>query len=373
MKRGGIGSFLLWTVLIFLIVNTYTTSAQESGYQIELVELKVYRDGLVHVESLLAVNDTVPSISVELLTSSFDNVFIVDENLTVLDYEVNDQNMTIYSFGVSRIRVEYDTIALTEKESGVWTLLLQSPYNVTVFLPLDSTIVYLNSIPISMTTENDLIALLLYPFEWEISYTLPIVGSALFKVSDLNTIPLEVKTGEEVTISVVVTNVGDIKSSYTIILEINGDEEDAQNVMLDAGASTKVEFKVQKSSGTYNVEIDGLTTQFKVTEASLISYYSVYAIIFIVIVAVISFIIIQRRRESSSEVIFKEHPNLRKEDRDVIEFLEARGGRAFESEIRDKFPEIPKTSLWRLIKRLEKTEIVSIKRIGLQNQVILKK
>jgi uncharacterized membrane protein len=373
MKRGGIGIYLLGIVLVFLMANTYAISAQESGYQIELVELKVYRDGLVHVDSLLTVNDTVPSMSFELLTSSFDNVFVFDENLTVLDYEVDAWNMTIYSFGASRVRVEYDTIALTEKESGVWTLLLQSPYNVTVYLPLDSTIVYLNSIPISMSTENDRIALSLYPFEWEISYTLPIVGPALFKVSDLNTIPSEVKVGEEVTISVVLTNIGDVESSYTIILEINGEGEDTETVTLGAGTSKKVEFKVKKDAGTYNVEINGLTTQFKVKETSLISNYSAYTIIFIVIVTIISYLIIQRRRASRSEEIFKEHPHLRQEDRNVIEFLETSGGKAFESEIRDNFPEIPKTSLWRLIKRLEKMEIVSIKRIGLQNQVILKK
>jgi len=373
MKRGGIQRYFVGIALAFLITNTIVVSAQELGYQIEFVELKVYRDGVVHVNSLLVVNNTVPSISIKLLTSSLDNVFVVDENLTFVDYEVDAENMTIYNFGAARIRVEYDTIALTEKESGVWTLLLQCPYNVTLDLPSDSTIVYLNSIPSSMATENDLITLSLYPFDWEISYILPIVGPTLFRVSDLNTIPSEINSGEEVTVSVVVTNVGDVEGSYTIILKINGDEEDVKTVMLGAGASTEVEFTVRKNVGTYNVEIDGLTSQFRVNERSLISNYFVYAIIFIVIVAVISFLVIQRRRTSCSEDIFKRHPHLRKEDRDVIEFLDVKGGKAFESEIRNNFPEIPKTSLWRLIKRLEKREIVSIKRIGLQNQVILKK
>ena len=373
MKRGIIRSYFVGIVLAFLIVNTHIISAQESGFQIELVELKVYRDGVVHVDSLLAVNDNVPSISFKLLTSSLDNLFVVDENLTIVDYEVDAENMTIYSFGATRVRVEYDTIALTEKESGVWTILLQCPYDVTLFLPSDSTIVYLNSIPTSMATENDLITLSLYPFDWEVSYILPIVGPALFMVSDLNTIPSEVNVGEEVTVSVVVTNVGDVEGSYTAILKINGDEEDVKTVMLGVGASTEVEFMVRKDVGTYNVEVDGLHTQFRVNELSLISNYFVYAIIFIVIVVVISFLVMQRRRTSNSEELFKKHPHLRKEDRDVIEFLDVKGGKAFESEIRDNFPEIPKTSLWRLIKRLEKMEIVSIKRIGLQNQVILKK
>ncbi len=338
MKRGGMRSYFVGIVFAFLIVNTQVILAQESGFQIELVELKVYRDGVVHIDSLLAVNDTVPSISFELLTSSLDNVFVIDENYTFVDYEVDAENMTIYSFGATRIHVEYDTIALTEKESGVWTILLQCPYNVTLYLPSDSTIVYLNSIPTSMATENDLITLSLYPFNWEISYILPIVGPTFFTVSDLNIIPSEVNVGEEVTVSVVVTNVGDVEGSYTAILKINGNEEEVKTVTLGAGTSTEIEFMVRKDVGTYNVEVDGLTTQFRVNEVPLISNYFVYAIIFIVIVAVISFLVIQRKKTSSSEELFKKHPHLRKEDREVVEFLDARGGKAFESEIRDNFP-----------------------------------
>jgi len=373
MNRSGIKIHLVSVVCLFLMVKAFTVSAYESGYQIESVELMTYRDGVVHVNSLIAVNETFPSTSFELLTSSLDNVLVMDENFTVLDYVMEANNMTIFSFGASRVRVEYDTIALTEKESGVWTLNLQNPYDVSVYLPLESTIVYLNNIPLSLNTENGIITLSLYPSKWEISYILPIVGSALFKVSDLTAIPAEVETGDEVVISVVVENFGDVEGSYTIVLSINGEEEDAKTVILESGASTKVEFKVKKDTGTYDIEIDNLTTHFKVNVAPSISNYFLHAIILIIIVIVVSLLIMRRRRTSRSEGIFEEHPHLRREDREVIKFLEKSGGKAFETEIRDNFPEIPKTSLWRLIKRLEKMEVVSVKRIGLQNQVILKR
>jgi uncharacterized membrane protein len=57
----------------------------------------------------------------------------------------------------------------------------------------------------------------------------------------------------------------------------------------------------------------------------------------------------------------------------VIQFLVDKDGKAFEAEIRQKFSDIPRTSLWRLIKRLEKMGLVSIKKIGLENRVELKK
>jgi len=80
-----------------------------------------------------------------------------------------------------------------------------------------------------------------------------------------------------------------------------------------------------------------------------------------------------RKRRPNVEKIYKSHPNLNKEEMDVIQFLADNERKAFESQIREKFPDIPRTSLWRLIRRLEKLEIVRVKKIGLENQVELKK
>jgi len=46
-------------------------------------------------------------------------------------------------------------------------------------------------------------------------------------------------------------------------------------------------------------------------------------------------------------------------------------GAAFEGEIRNKFI-LPKTSLWRLIKRLEREDMIEVTKIGGQNLIKLK-
>ncbi len=66
------------------------------------------------------------------------------------------------------------------------------------------------------------------------------------------------------------------------------------------------------------------------------------------------------------------NPQLNTEEKDVIRFLVENERKAFEAEIREQFPDIPRTSLWRLVKRLEKLDIVLIKKIGLENRVELK-
>lgn len=375
MKRSTNLTICLFGVIFFLVLaSPPAISASELGYQIESVELTVYRDGLVHVSQVLSVNETFPSISLELLSSLVENVVVDDENQTVLDYDVAGSNMTIFSLGASRVLLEYDTVKLTEKESGVWTLLVQNPYNLTVYLPEESTIVYLNKMPTSIDTEDGIITLSLYPAEWEISYVLPIIGTAIFRVSNLTVNPAEVEAGNEVTISVVLTNIGEGEGSYTLVLKVNQVVEDTKTITLDAGASTTVQFKVTKEeAGTYDVEIRELSGGFNVKEVPLIPIFAIYLIVIVALVIIGSLLLLRWIKAPSAEKIIKEHISLRQEDKEVIHFLEDNGGKAFESEIRDRFPNMPRTSLWRLVKRLERMEIVSVKRIGLQNQIRLKK
>ena len=65
------------------------------------------------------------------------------------------------------------------------------------------------------------------------------------------------------------------------------------------------------------------------------------------------------------------HPDLKREDREVLYFLAHNEGAAFEGEIRTKFL-LPKTSIWRLVKRLERLELIEIVKVGGQNLIKLK-
>lgn len=69
--------------------------------------------------------------------------------------------------------------------------------------------------------------------------------------------------------------------------------------------------------------------------------------------------------------ILVERPHLRPEDQQVLKFLAEKEGAAFESEIRSKF-QIPKTTIWRLVKRLEREELVEIRKAGGQNLIKLR-
>ena len=279
--------------IITLVLFTSATAAAESPFEVESMNLTVYRDGLVHITQTLTASELAPEITLPLLSSAIENAIVLDENDMAVDYEISNGNFTIFTLGAERVLIEYDTVSLTKKEAEVWTLITDNPYNFTVFLPQNSTVIYLNQMPTAIDTGNTGIKLSLYPSSWEISYVVPLLPQD----------------------------------------DLNGDEPSAQ-IPLE---------------------------------------YLIAAIVAVTAVVLSALIFVRRRRGPNADKILKANPQLKKEDRDVILFLAEKDGKAFEAEIRERFPDMPRTSLWRLVRRLERLELVEVKRIGLENQVQLKK
>lgn len=381
MKLGAGRVVFVGFAIFILFLSVTVAAADETEFQVESTNLQIYRDGLVRITQTLIVNETLPAVTLPLLNSSVNNFIVLDENQTVLDYDVDGINLTVFTLGTTSVSLQYDTDSLTKKDFDVWSLIVDTPYNLTVRLPEESPVVYLSETPTSIDTEGNKITLSLFPSQWEISYILPLVPPADFQISDLDVTPSEVEAGEEITVSVTITNVGGQTGSYTVPLIINQTTEDTKTVTLEKGASNTTEFKIIKQTpGKYNVEIAGLVDEFTVKAASsnggtsnLIPVeYLVAAAVAVAAIVFAAFVLV-RRRGTNIENIFTAHPQLNKEEKDVIHFLADNERKAFESQIREQFPDIPRTSLWRLVRRLEKLEIVKVKKIGLENQVELKK
>ena len=71
------------------------------------------------------------------------------------------------------------------------------------------------------------------------------------------------------------------------------------------------------------------------------------------------------------ETIFNLRPDLREDDKELINFIFNNDGQAFESELRKKFLQ-PRTTMWRAVKRLERQGIIEIVKKDLQNLVKLR-
>lgn len=384
MKLGAPRAILIICLACIILSTIPLADADVTEFQVDSTEIQVYRDGLARITQTIAVNETMPAITFPLLGSLVDNFIILDENQTVLDYDTEAGDLTVYTLGATSVFVQYDTHSLTSKDAEVWTFLINSPYNLSVLLPEDSTIVYLSGAPTSIDSEGDQIVLSLFAGNWEVSYIFPLNLPAAFEVSNLHVTPDDVSAGDSVTVSVTVTNVGGQTGSFNVPFSVNQTLEETKSVTLEGGESTTVEFKVTKDAlGTYDVKVDDLSTEFTVTDEpsgggqtdgdSSIPMELLIAAVAVVVVVVVVLFLLFFRKKPNPDKIFRTNPRLNQEEKDVIQFLVEHGGKAFEAEIRENFPAIPRTSLWRLVKRLEKMGIISIKKIGLENRVELKK
>ena len=132
-------------------------------------------------------------------------------------------------------------IAMWDEDAGEWVILEGCTVD-----PVTHTV----TAPVSHFTVFSIIA-----------YTHP----AAFTTSALSISPAEVDIGEEVAISVLVANTGDLTGSYEVTLKIEGEVVDTEEVTLVGGTSQTVTFTTTKDvAGSYSVTIDSLLDTFTV-------------------------------------------------------------------------------------------------------------
>jgi hypothetical protein len=86
-----------------------------------------------------------------------------------------------------------------------------------------------------------------------------------FEISNLNISPIEVEEGEGVTISIMVTNVGEESYGQHIDLKVDGEVVDSEDVPTVGGDSTIVTFTIMEGEGDHIVEVGNLSESFTVT------------------------------------------------------------------------------------------------------------
>lgn len=271
---------------------------QQGLNNVEVCLLTIYRDGVAHLYLEASVDESEPYIALPLLSSpeKISNILVLDQHNEVLDYDLDENNtITIYTLGATRVKLEYDTVGLTSMEHGLWTLRVSAPFNIVIRLPEEAVIIYINAAPEEIKAIDRKIEVTLTPGEWEISYELPIMPPT--KPTPPPTTPEQPPTPPTTA------------------------TPDYLNIVV----------------------------------------YTILGIC-VLCAAIIAALYVRRKWMARG---------LSGEEMEVVKFIRERGGRALEAELRERFPHIPRTSMWRMIRRLEKRGVVKVKKVGLQNVVEL--
>jgi len=147
---------------ILLLVFTPALSSvvfAENPIISESLSLFVYFDGYVQVSDVFEINQTYPQVSIDLLTLEPQNLIIVDEQDSFLDYSITNKQVTVFSLGANQIKTSYFTSDLTFKTGKYWTIALNTSINVVIILPENTSIISLNKVPERIESFNNQITI----------------------------------------------------------------------------------------------------------------------------------------------------------------------------------------------------------------------
>ena len=297
-------------VVIGLMLVALSAPIQQSFASSRNLDFTIYQDGSTHVFYELDVDPLELEITVELFGEMIENITVVGEDGFLLSNEIDHNLAVIETFGASHISIDYDTQDLVSKTGKIWAFSIDAPVQYSLLTPKDSVIIEMSNFPLSMQVDNEQSHLTFPPGQTNISYYISTLASAQ------STQPIP----EDATDNSLILYAG---------------------IIAAVGIAAIIAIKKSRSS--------------KAIEPS---------------------VTIQKEEQPKPqsldpEAIFKIKRDLREDDKEIINFISANGGQAYESELRKKFLQ-PRTTMWRAVKRLERQGIIEIEKKDLQNIVKLK-
>ncbi len=364
MNRSSTDERIWITITLAAVIVALLPTCAAASYSPNTLFLTIYDDGSTVVEYSLNVDSTVPRITVPLLGQLYMDMIVTNGQDILLDYLVIDGAATIDTLGAEDVNILYVALDLIDKEGAIWTLNIETPIIFSVKFPQDATIIGMSSIPISITSADNQYILTMNSGHQSVSYSTGVVG-----------------TKEQSSISIKNAEIAldEAKSEGIPVQEAQAELKKAQEAF-DQGRYVDAEQYASKALRLAEQAIIQTTQTSMQTPADIFSM--LWPVAVVVVVIALTTLIVRRKRGQKSTYkkemrtidvadILQSRPQLRLEDREAIQYLGDSGGEAFETDLRAHF-KLPKTTIWRMVKRLQREDIVEVRKIGGQNLIRIK-
>jgi uncharacterized membrane protein len=405
-------------ILFLILIQIKPASAQTTPTDLTI---NLYSDGVTRLDYLFPAEITSLQTNISLIGQSYQSLIILNEEGLPLEYVQNSYGLTVYSLGSSLVNLTYLTSELTGKNGVIWSLNITIPISSRIILPNGATIINLNIIPLEIDSINGQTSVIMPSGLVLIEYTVNIIGSDIIAEEAITEAESAIQAAESN--NIVVTSaknlLNEAKAFFQEDLFLEAEEKASQIIPLIEvitenknlaeatiiAAESAIEAAIETGRTNGIAEAESMLNDARLKyqagqyeEASYISEQALQAAInsekeqnnilsYVVILSaalILVGIFFQSRRKSSDrepkpareiefnlELLFKEHPELRLDDREVLKFLSENDGEAFAYDIRERF-DIPRTSAWRMIQRLQRYEVVDEKKIGGQSLISIK-
>jgi uncharacterized membrane protein len=393
----------------------------------ETLLLTVYVDGFVFVDYTLQVDPTSPTQNITVFGQILEELIVIDNDGLPLDYSINGSVLNIDSLGANRIDITYLTQDLTSKDGRYWTLTIDAPISTQITTAEETAIISFNKVPELIETNDNKVTVIMDAGIIEITYVIGVVGTqehaqivlqdaeqtitaiknhgiiiteaeaklqeaqGAFNQSnyaDAETLGNEAKTLATQTNQTATQAQQKIAEAEEAIAQAESEERnvglnEAKNLLNQANSAYAVG-NYSEALNLANQAVAQVADAETLTEDSenFLFYGLVVAIIIVVAVSIFLFIrsrnktevvqVKKKVRQIDVERIFRLHKDLMPEEIQAIQFLAQNNGEVFEADLYE-YVKLPRTTTWRLVKRLKGMGIITITKFRRQNLVRIKR
>lgn len=365
-------------ILAIGLLLTVVLPVQSFGI-LRAVDFTIYPDGTTHVSQQSTADPTEPELKVPLFGKSIDNFVVQDEDGLLLSFEIDSKGATIQTFGASSVSIEYDSYDLVSKKGKIWTFAIDSPVDYTITMPDEATVVDIANPDYIDTIDEKQISLL--KGKNQIEYFFSTSGPALSALNAINDAKVLISDASIKNIDVAIAQE---KLDLAVFAYDNKKYTDAEDLALEANALVQQkidEFENNQNSQTNPVDwfkdnIVGIATSIVAIGGAVSAITLLLKKTKGAVQKTIKPLLNNKDEDSEpepevdvDELVTQE---MREDDKQLVSYLEKNGGQAFERDLRKKFL-LPRTTMWRAVKRLERQGVIEIEKKDFQNLVRLKK
>lgn len=411
-------------LLIVMLISFPVTLAQEYYSPFRLL-FNVYSNGVTEVIYDLETDPTRVSIEVHLFGDHIDNLVIRDDEGLPLDSSYTETGVRVDTLGATGINMTYRTPSLTAKTELIWSFNASTSIPATIRLPLGALIFDISDIPIGLKTIDGRQHVTMNPGNLSIYYIINLpnirdeaeteiieVGEYLSQVKSQGVVIVDAEAlleqaqaafineeylearqlaGQARTLAT--ATVEKAQSAYEMIESAAGEIEKAHEEGRTEGLS-EVEARLRSArdyyaegryTEAYNHAFQAYEDAQEVIPPRKTNFLPVAIVLALVVAGVLAYFqwskgglplpLVPRiakeeppgdRLEVDVDRIFQEHPSLRLDEKEVIRFIAECGGEAYANEIRERF-DLPRSSAWRLLRRLKGEDILTERKVGNQS------
>ena len=410
-------------VLTFILsASLFVTAVSGQDYSPVTMILDVFSDGSVNVEYVVEPEPTLARVNVTLPGEPYLDILVVDPDGIILDWDPIDGGVEVDSFGANEITISYSTQSLTNKTGSIWAVSVSSQINAIITLPRDAVLVGLSPTPSGIAIVDGKASITMPPGASSVSYMLGTTGTREHALVLLNNAE---ETVNEVRLNGVVVDaaeeiLGRARDAYTDGLYSQSEQLSLQAVeaarQTEAAADEAVnaieeaEDLIETKAG--QVSAEALTQANQLLDEAIDAYEGgeyegslakaeqayeaalnaepetggnqtlIILGVAVMVLLVAGYMYLSSRKRGlpakpeaqapivDLDAVFRDHPHLRTDDKAVLRYVQESGG-AFITEVRERF-DIPKSSAWRMIKRLEEEGHLEVSTVGRETYIQLK-